>query len=278
MKDAFDTALLESGELMRRGVRAIVENVGKVVALITVAVTALVLFCDVGFADFRGERFTSTLVIMLLASYLMYFSMYDTGEEAGKRCDEFKTANARYKSLTERIEGRHLTALRAYLTSYAEEEARFRRCSVLMQYGLSLEEYEAYKNGSVKTGGEMRAFRRADRIKVVAISVSTLLVGGTKRKKSEISDPESGKILNTALKLLPMTVCSLFTVSVMLTTKEGLCAADVIEGLFKIASLVIIGLRGYFAGYNYRRLTLPVWLETKSRLLDAFLKATGDAA
>ena len=116
MKNTFDTALLESGELMRRGVRAIVENIGKVVALITLIVTALVLFCDVGFADFQGERFTSTLAIMLIASYLMYFSMYDTGEEAGKRCEEYACAHERYKALSSKIEGKHRGALRTFLT------------------------------------------------------------------------------------------------------------------------------------------------------------------
>ena len=69
-----------------------------------------------------------------------------------------------------------------------------------------------------------------------------------------------------------MTAYSLFTVSVMLTAKDGMNVADAIEAVIKIASLIIVGLRGYLAGYRYERVTLPLWLESRSRLLDAFLK------
>ena len=87
----FDTVLLESGNIMRKSAKILVENVGRAIALITILVTALVLFCDVGFTDVKTERFTSTLVIMLISSYLMYFSMYNTGEEAGRGFEEYKT-------------------------------------------------------------------------------------------------------------------------------------------------------------------------------------------
>ncbi len=273
----FDTALFETGNFMRRGVKLVVENIGRAIAIITVIVTALVLFCDVGFADFSTERFTSTLIIMLISSYIMYFSCYDTGEEAGRATEEYRLRDERYKKLTGRIEGRHLSPFRLYLTRYSEQEATYRRTVFLLQSGYTYAEYEAYKNGTKSDRKARRAFRKADGIKPTPIQTSTLLSGQRKNNKSDIRDPEARKLGGAFLKLLPMTLCSVFTVSIMLTAKDGLSAIGVIEGLFKLSSLLIIGLRGYLAGMTYSRTTLPAWIETKCRLLDDFLKSHGEA-
>ena len=268
----FNSALFESGELMKRGARAIVENVGKTVALLTLLAAALVLFCEVSLSDLKGERFTTTLLVMLIASYLMYFSMHDTGRESGRRCDEYKCASERFKSLASRIEGRDLPALRTFLTSYASDEARYERGAILLRGGYSYEEYEAYKNGGACDKKARRVFRKADKVKAVAPSPTALIESGAEKRRRGMRDPESTRLLCSFLRLLPMTACSLFTVSVMLTAKDGMNAADAIEAVIKIASLIIVGLRGYLAGYRYERVTVPLWLESRSRLLDAFLK------
>ena len=65
------------------------------------------------------------------------------------------------------------------------------------------------------------------------------------------------------------------TLSVMLTAKDGMTAADVIEALFKLMTLVIIGFRGYVSGCNYKKSEVPLWLDTRRRILDAFLKEEG---
>ena len=66
MKDKFDLSLLDAGTLIKKGYGAVVANIGKVVATITVIVSALVLFTDISFSDFGKESFTSTLLVMLL--------------------------------------------------------------------------------------------------------------------------------------------------------------------------------------------------------------------
>ena len=271
-----DETLFETGNIMRRGVRLVIENIGRAIAIITVIVTALVLFCDIGFADFSTERFTSTLIIMLIASYVMYFSCYDTGEEAGRGTEEYKLRDERYNKLTVRIEGRHLSSLRSYLTIYSEQEAIYRRTFFLLQSGYTYDEYEAYKKG-VKCGRKARrVFAKASGIKPTPIQTSALLWGTRKNNKSEIRDPEAGKLGGAVLKLIPMTLCSVFTVSIILTAKDGLSAIGVIEGILKISSLLIIGLRGYLAGMTYSRTTLPAWIDTKCRLLDDFLRSYGE--
>ena len=273
MKDFFNTSIIESSEFLRKSAKTFVENLGKIIALITLFVTALVLFTDVGFGDMRGEEFSSTLLIMLLASYLVYFSMYETGEDAGEKSEEYKESCEKYKTIAASIDGRHISQLRDFCERYSEKDAEYRRSCLLLQAGYERSEYEAYKNGESVDKKALRVFRKADRIKLYALTPTDLLSFDGSGKRSELRSPESAKLLRLLLKLIPTTVCSVLTVSIMLSAKENLTSADVIDGIFKISSLLVIGFRAYACGYNYKRLRMPVWIDTKTRLIDAFLKS-----
>ncbi len=73
------------------------------------------------------------------------------------------------------------------------------------------------------------------------------------------------------LKLLPSTLCMLLTVSMMVTAKSDLGIGEIIEGIVKLSTLPLIGLRGYSQGYEYARESLVSWINLKTSLLDAFL-------
>ena len=74
------------------------------------------------------------------------------------------------------------------------------------------------------------------------------------------------------LRLIPSTVCTFFTVSVIISTKDGLTASSVIESILKLSTLPVIGLKGYSLGYEYTLGSEISWLELKTDLLDAFIK------
>jgi hypothetical protein len=74
------------------------------------------------------------------------------------------------------------------------------------------------------------------------------------------------------LKLIPSTVCMLFTVSVMVNVRDNLSVAGVIEAILKLSTLPIIGLKGYSGGYQYTVGSELGWLDTKCRLLETFLR------
>ena len=91
MKDNnFERALLGTDDVIKRGRDLLINNVGKTVALITLLLACLVTFTDISFYELGTERFTSTLVMMLIASYLMYFSLEDAGERLGEESEEKK--------------------------------------------------------------------------------------------------------------------------------------------------------------------------------------------
>ena len=104
-----------------------------------------------------------------------------------------------------------------------------------------------------------------------------LLSGDRRAHVSELCDPESYKPLVMIANLIPSTLAMTFTVSVMLTAKDGLTAGGIIDGLMKLSALPIVGFRGYAEGYSFSKNGKAVWLVTKKRLLETFLneKAAG---
>ena len=99
MSDKFENALLGSGDIMRRAGVALINNAGRAVAFITLAVASIVTFTDLSFAGVGTENFTASVLLMLVSSYLIYFSMEDAGEKTGEDSDEYKAAKAAYFSL-----------------------------------------------------------------------------------------------------------------------------------------------------------------------------------
>ena len=275
MSEKFESSLLDSGELMKKGCIAIVSNIGRTVAIITVIVAALVVFTDIGFSDFGTERFTSTLFIMLIASYIVYFSLEDAGEKLGEETEEYKRSEKRYTTLVKSISGESIPSLRKFCAEYSAEELKYRRENMLYSYGYTYKEYEDFHRGIIPDDilpRTRRAYLRADLMKAVTLTPKTLLSQERSSRKSELSNPETSKLLRMVISLIPSTVCMTVTVSLMLTAKENMGPAEIIDGLLKLSTLPIIGLRGYAAGYNYSKHTISMWNDTKSRLIEAFLK------
>ncbi len=273
MKERFDVSLLESGNLIKNNIKTILSHTGKVVAAITFSICSLALFTNISFAEFSVESFSCTAAIMLIASYLLYFSMEDAGERLGEESEEWKHAISEYEELVRQVKGDKIANLRDFCNKYAKDELLFRQSNLLMYYGYSESDYEAYKKGSATDKKALRAFKRADRIKSVRLTPRVLLSQKRNANRSEIYNPENSKLLHMMLRLIPTSICMILTVSIMLSAKTNLDAAAVIDALLKLSSLAIVGIRGYGAGYSYVKDSLTVWIETKSRMLDSFLKS-----
>lgn len=272
MNNDFEISLLESGNVIKRGLGILASNVGKTVAVITLVVTSLVLFTDIGFAEFGGESFTSTMAVMLLASYLMYFSMEDAGERLGEESEEYLTAYSGCAKLSSEITGSDIPMLRSFCQDYAKEELEYRRSNLLLYYGYSEEDYKEYQTSGACERKALKCFKKADRLKAFNLTPKMLLSKEKTREKSELKNPESSKLPSMILKLIPTTLCMTVTVSVMLTAKENFGIEDVIDGLFKLSALPVAGFRGYADGYNYAKRIQSAWISTKTRLLEAFIK------
>ena len=279
MKDGgFDTALLETGELIKRSFFSLIGNVGRTIAVITLAVASLVTFTDVGFHDLKTASFTSTLVLMLVASYIMFFSLEEAGERLGEQSEEYKSSLAEYKSAVKEIEPNEIGALRDFCTCYSEQELKFRQGSYLISRGYSPRDLDEYKNGGTDECRRKRAIMKAKRMRAVTLTPALLLSSDRAGKTSELNSPERAKMSCIAMRLVPITLGMLFTASVMLVSKEGLTASSVIESIMRLATLPIVGFKGYSVGYSYAKRTESRWLGTKTRLLRAYIATKSENA
>lgn len=272
MNDGLDLGIITSGALVKRGYSFLIANLGKTVALITLLVTVLVSFTEVNFLDLGSSEFTSTLIMMLIASYVMYFSLEDAGQRLGRDNESYRASKERYDQLCSRIDGKDIGELRRFCTDYVNADYEYRRSNLLFSLGHTEAEYESYLRGEISDKNVRKKLTRVRKMKRAELDAATLL--STKRRvKSELESPEHYRLGQAILKLLPSTVCMIFTVSVMISLKENLTVAGVIEILLKLSTLPIIGLRGYAQGYEYATESERGWLDIKSRLLDSFLAA-----
>ncbi|MBQ7333535.1 MAG: hypothetical protein IJW38_04215 [Clostridia bacterium] len=273
MKDKFEYAILDSGDLMRRAGLALVNNAGRAITIITLLVASLVTFTDLTFGGFGAKNFTALVIIMLTASYLIYFSMEDTGEKTGEESPEFQAALKAYSEAREKISADKMTELRDFCKEYSRAELEYRRDTLLMSYGESREDFMAFlEDGCEFSRKKRKIFKKIARLRAVELSPKTLLSREHTKSKSELSNPEIFKLLRLALKLIPTTLCMLLTVSIIPSVKENMTFSAVVEGILKLSSLPIVAFRGYSTGYFYAKRSKCLWIETKTRLLMAFIK------
>ena len=271
MKQGFDTTLLSSGEMMRKGYSSLVANMGKTIAIITLLVATVVSFTEIGFCDVTAASFTSTLIMMLIASYIMYFSLEDAGEKLGRENEEYGAVLKEYNDRKKKISGSDIVSLRSFCLRYRQEELEYRKSNILFSEGYTREEYDAYKNGAFVSKKTRRVFKKIDRMRRAELTAMNLLSRDVRSGASELKNPEKWKVLSLFIRMIPSTVCMIFTVSVMISTRDNLTVGAIIECILKLATLPIIGLRGYTAGYEYVTKSETAWLQTKTNLLDAFL-------
>ena len=121
---------------------------------------------------------------------------------------------------------------------------------------------------------------KAKKMKAVILTPSMLLSKERASRTSELKNPERTKLPALVLRLVPITFGMLFTTSVMLVSKDGLTASTVIESIMRLATLPIVGFKGYSVGYTYAKRTESRWLLTKTRLLKAYIarRAEGNMA
>ncbi len=274
MKDSFDLNIINSGAFVKRGYSFILANVGKTIAIITLTVAALISFTEITFSEFGSKDFTSSLICMLIASYIMYFSLEDAGEKLAHDTEEYKNSLSEYEQARSAVNGGDIDSLREFCTKYREAELEYRRKNLLFSHGYTLNDYNAYKSGKKFPKKAMRELKRIAKLRPSDFTVSALMRKDGKQN-DELKNPKKGKTAAMLMRLIPSTVCMFFTVSVMISAKDDLSVSSVIEGILKLATLPIMGLKGYTAGYEYAHESELEWIKTKTSLLNSFLSEQG---
>ena len=266
-----ESRILALDGFMKQGAGYVIANAGKIIAAITLAIAFLTIFANITFTSLNGAAFTITLIVMLFSSYVMYFSLEDAGEKEGEGCKEHIEARERFIEARKKINPDDIEALREFCLKYSEDELFYRKRNYLCENGLTSLDLERYGKGEKFPRRAQRVLKRAGLMKAVKLSVSRLLSLYHGTPESELSPPEKSKLVRTLTSLIPSTLCTLFTVSIILTAKGELSLSTVIDGLIKLSALPMIGFKGFLDGYRYVKDAKTAWFETKTRILEAFL-------
>ena len=263
----FDLSILQGGSLFGSAFGNLASS-GWATAIITLAVAALVTFTEVGFVGGINQNITGTVIALLIASYLIYFSTEGAGESDGMKSEEYRQALSEYRSALSQIRPDDIYSLREFCHRYAQDELKFRREGELMKRGLSYQELESFISGEYR-GDYARALRRIAKMKPRRLTPAMLLSreGGD----GELIAPTGKRALALVIRLFPTTVCTFFTGAIVLGLKDNLTAQSIIEGIVKLSALPVIAVKGYSAGFAYARGELSAWLNTKAKLLLGFL-------
>ena len=272
MKKENMSDLLELGGMIKGGYSYVIANAGKIVAIITLVIAVLVTFTDMTFSDLTGESFTTTLAVMLISSYLMYFSLEDAGEREGEGSEAFLLASKRYSDVRARITPELIDSLRAFCLEYSCHELEFRRMQYLGEMGYSAGDLSDFRSGQRFPPRARRAFKKAERMKALKLTPSVLMSGSHAGGRSELTNPKHRKIFDALVSLIPTTLCMIFTVSVILTAKENMTLSTVIDGIVKLSALPIVGFKGMLDGYRFSKDDKSGWLEAKARILESFVE------
>ena len=271
-----EDGLIYASSIPKNAGSIIVKNSGKIIAGITALIAVLLTFTDITFLGISGKDFTANLFIMTVAAYLMYFSMEDAGEKLGEECDEYTEATKNLSSLVGKVGGEDIAKLRQYCTQYSTDELKYRREGYIVANGYTPDEFARWQSGERFSKRCEKVFARAQKCKSIALTPTVLLSSDGYERRSELKNPTRFKIPKMVMKLIPSTVCMGVTVSVMLTMKDGMSWAGVIEGLLKLGSLPIISFKGYAAGYNHVKNAKLCWINTRIKILEAFIKDKED--
>ena len=264
--------LLEISGMMKMGYSSIIANAGKIIAAITLIIAVLVTFTNMTFSDLTSENFTSVLAVMLISSYMMYFSLEDAGEREGETTEQFINATERYAAARAKITPDAIDNLRRYCLEYSKRELEYRRLAFLGARGISVNDLAAYRNGKRFPIRTMHSLRKAERMKAIKLTPAVLMSGSKIGERGELVNPKRRKIFDAMTSLIPSTICMIFTISIILTAKDDLTVSTVIDGIVKLSALPIVGFKGMLDGFRFSKDEKSGWLETKARLLECFIE------
>lgn len=270
-KALFEDTILDSGELIKRAARGAIYNMGRIIAVFTLLITVAVTFTNITLSYELTEELISSVLLLLTSSYIIYFSLVDAGEKYGMESEEYCGAAKAYCTARSKIRGDMIEDLRAFCTEYAEREMNFRKKAALLSAALSEEELLRYNSGERFSGRIRHTLAKISGIKPMILTPTLLLGSERSSTRSELESPEKRKFPMLVLKLIPSTLCMLVTLSVILTAKEEMTSADILNGILKLSALPLVGFRGYASGYSYAKHSLADWLKTKTDILESFI-------
>ncbi len=267
MERESERLLASSLASLSKGRQRLFAHIGLWVAALSLLVAALVTFTEISLLSLSLQSLTLTVAVYAAVTVVMYISLEEEGELAGRTESAYKEAENALTATAARITAVHYAPLEAFCRLYTKEELAERRARLLLTYGIS-DEAQQELPAAVQ--------RRICRLRPLQLNASMLLGKPAKAADSPLCDPDRRRRTRLLTRLTPSLLCMTFGIGIAIGARDALTVSAILEGIFKLSALLIVGLRGYVQGYLFVSEAEIPFIRAKTRLLERFLCETSE--
>lgn len=260
-----------------RACRNVTATLGIGGAVFTVLVFSILFFTDVRFTATGILSLSLHFSLLFFSSYVMYFSLFETGRDKGEAQEDTRAIRAKRNALFARYEKEGDTAsLRLFCEGVTQKEQKEARAAVLSRFFLTEEEGDALL--ARRDSLSFKDKRRRYALKAVCgirITPSMLL----SHRKAEgyhpslSRSPERMRRHRSLSFLLFAAVTAIFSVSLVFDVLLSPTAGTIAAYLLKLFTLFGSGLRGYKAGYFHATIDVAEYEREQAALLEEYFRA-----
>ena len=261
MERESERLLSQSLASLTKGKQRIFAHIGLWIAVLSLLAAALVTFTDISLLSVSAEDMTLRLGVYAAVTVVIFLSLAQEGEHTARTEGSFKDAERIYLAAEARIRPEHYGALDEFCRRYTEKELLQRRKRLLL----------TYKKTEEDASLPFALRKKLARLRPLPIHAAMLLGRDTEGAGAPLWQPARRRRHRFIAKLTPSLFCMSIGIGIAIGAREPLSTSAVLEGLFKLSALTIIGLRGYMQGYLLVEEAEVPFIRAKARLLEQFL-------
>lgn len=265
MEHESENLLSTSLASLSKGRQKLAAHIGLWVAFLSLLVAALVTFTDISLLSLSAQTLSLTVAVYAAVTVVMYLSLEEEGERVARAETAYKEAEKALSETVARVTPELYGELEAFCRRYTKEELAERRARLLLSHGISDEGKEAVPTAVQK---------KLSRLHPLQLHAFMLLGKATGIGDSPLSNPGRRRRNRMLTRLTPSLVCMTFGIGIAIGARDSLTASAILEGIFKLSALLIVGLRSYVQGYLFIQEAEIPFIRAKTQLLQRFLCET----
>ena len=262
-------------EKASEGKGSILSSLGILCAVTTVLVFSALFFTDLSVSAMATLDLGLDFALLCFSSYVMYFSLFETGRERAKAAAEYCALHEKRTLLFRRYRSEGSgESLARFCRELSRQKTAERRAATLSSLFLGEEEYGALseKAPDTLTGKEKRLLRKMRRVREVHISPRLLLAEEESAGESVpfSHSPAAMRRKRFARFLLPTALTALFSVSVACRVMLDPSPDIVVGYLLKLFTLFFNGIKGFKSGYAHIAEEMTAYLSEQCFWLEEY--------
>jgi hypothetical protein len=264
------------GSKEEKGSKSILACLGIGGAVATVLVFSVLFFTEIRLTAEGILSLSLHFALLFFSSYVMYFSLFETGRGRGETEESFITEKKRSALLLSRYEKEgNAVSLRSFCEETTKKERKEARLSLLSRYLMTEEEGDVLlsrKTGlSLRERGRWRALRKTESIRVTPAML--LDARKAERYKPPLAHSPEKMRLWRSLRFLAITaVTAAFSVSLAFNVLLSPTASTIAAYLLKLFTLFGSGIKGYKAGFLHVTEDVTAYRHAQNDMLEEYFK------